>query len=128
MLEKIDTQLPQSNINGSENLWIVKPAGLSRGRDIKLVKKYVEILSHCIPHKAKSNMWVIQKYIEKPWLYNGKKFDFRVWVVVPSWNPFQVYVYDECYVRLSSANFCLENFSDKFAHLTNDSINKKNTN
>ena len=37
----------QSQLQGPENLWIVKPGGLSRGREIKLFNKYHEIYKHC---------------------------------------------------------------------------------
>ncbi len=34
---------PQSSINGNGNLWIVKPGGLSRGRNIKIFNNYADI-------------------------------------------------------------------------------------
>ena len=34
-------------------------------------------------------VWVIQKYIENPMLIMNRKFDIRVWVVIPTWNPHQ---------------------------------------
>jgi hypothetical protein len=44
--------------------------------------------------------WVIQKYIERPLLYQNRKFDLRVWAVVT--NSFEIYIYKQGYVRTSS--------------------------
>jgi hypothetical protein len=56
-----------------------------------------------------------------------RKFDFRVWVVIDSWNPLRVYMYEEWYVRFGSQNYCPD-FTNQFAHLTNNSIQKQNKN
>jgi len=37
-------RFPQFELNGTENLWIVKPGHMSRGRGIKVFKQYDEIL------------------------------------------------------------------------------------
>ena len=49
--------------------------------------------------------WVIQKYIENPMLIMNRKFDIRMWVVIPSWNPLQIYIYKECYLRFSCNDY-----------------------
>ncbi len=74
----------------------------------------------------KQKYWVVQKYIEHPKLIYGKKFDFRVWVVVPKWNPLSVYMFKESYLRFSSVDYNLTDLNNLFAHLTNNSINKNN--
>ena len=56
-----------------------------------------------------------------------RKFDFRVWVVIDSWNPLRVYMYEEWYVRFGSQNYCPD-FTNQLAHLTNNSIQKQNKN
>jgi tubulin monoglycylase TTLL3/8 len=70
---------------------------------------------------------VVQKYIENPLLIKKRKFDIRQWVIVEDYNPPKIWFYGEFYVR-----FCLEDYNslklnNKFAHLTNNSIQKYNS-
>jgi hypothetical protein len=41
--------------------------------------------------KKQDTLWVIQKYIEKPLLYHGRKFDIRVWAVLTA--DFRIFYY-----------------------------------
>jgi len=47
VLDQLREKFPQFNIDGERNVWIVKPAGSSRGRGICLFKNLVEILDVC---------------------------------------------------------------------------------
>ena len=47
-------------MNGTNNIWIVKPAGLSRGRGIEVFASLIEILDNC----HREGQWVAQKYME----------------------------------------------------------------
>lgn len=58
-------------------------------------------------------------------LIMNRKFDIRMWVVIPSWNPLRIYIFKECYLRFSCNDYdprCPENL---FSHLTNNSVVKK---
>jgi hypothetical protein len=65
----------------------------------------------------------VQKYIERPLLYKGRKFDIRQLVLVD--NKMNIYVYKEFYVRTSSAVYDIDNVQDLFIHLTNYAVQKK---
>ncbi len=43
----IEKHMIQSKIIGDQNLWIAKPGGLSRGRNIKIFNHFQEILNYC---------------------------------------------------------------------------------
>ena len=49
-----------------------------------------------------------------------------MWVVVSKWNPLNVYMFKEIYLRFGSADYNLNDIDNAFSHLTNNSINKKN--
>ena len=73
---------------------------------------------------VKTRKFVIQKYIEKPLLFRGRKFDIRMWVLID--HEMKVYLFKEGYLRTSGKSFTLEhkNIPDKSIHLTNNAIQK----
>jgi len=72
---------------------------------------------------------VISKYIQNPLLINGHKFDLRIYVAVTSFDPLRIYVYKEGLARFASEQYSNKVSKDnKFMHLTNYSVNKKNEN
>ena len=76
-------------------------------------------------HKYRSNIIVIQKYIEKPLLYFDRKFDIRIWVLLT--HDFKVYMFNEGHLKCCSVKYNL-NLNDNFSHLTNYSFQKYNNN
>lgn len=65
-----------------------------------------------------------------PHLINGLKYDLRVYVLVTSYCPLKVYLYNDGLVRFATEPYSTDpkTMNQKFVHLTNFSINKKNTN
>ena len=66
---------------------------------------------------------VIQKYIERPLLIAGHKFDLRCWVMVTDWASLSLYFYDtDCLIRLCSEPFALDDVKNTYAHITNRAV------
>ena len=100
-------------------MWIVKPANSSRGRGIHLIETLDEL--------NVDETSVISRYVTNPLLINGHKFDLRIYVVVTSYEPLRVYVYKEGLARFASESYSTKfNKNNRYMHLTNYSINKKN--
>ena len=74
----------------SGNMWLVKPASLNRGRGIAIMQNLRDIQEY-IFNNCQVKDWVVQKYIERPLLFNSRKFDIRVWALLTA--DFRVYVY-----------------------------------
>jgi len=70
VLEELKAKYPAFGINGDKNIWIVKPAGLSRGRGIACFKNLIEIQDYV---KGKEAQWIVQKYIENPLIIHRRK-------------------------------------------------------
>eukprot|EP00357_Protocruzia_adherens_P016339 CAMPEP_0115017808 /NCGR_PEP_ID=MMETSP0216-20121206/28364_1 /TAXON_ID=223996 /ORGANISM="Protocruzia adherens, Strain Boccale" /LENGTH=753 /DNA_ID=CAMNT_0002388749 /DNA_START=129 /DNA_END=2390 /DNA_ORIENTATION=+ len=71
---------------------------------------------------------IFQRYMESPLLIKGRKFDYRVFMLVASCEPYLV-LFSDGYFRLSLEPYTLANFSEgksaKTTHLTNAAVQKK---
>jgi hypothetical protein len=106
--------------NGTQNLWIMKPVGMSRGRGISLVRDVGNLMY--------SQSTVVQRYVERPLTLDGYKFDLRLYVLVTSFRPLEAFIYKEGFARVSTHAYSLDpkDFDNQFIHLTNASIQKLN--
>jgi len=105
---------------GNKCKWIIKPPASARGIGIKVVHKLNQI-----PRKKSI---IVQKYLANPYLINGRKFDLRLYVYVTSYDPLIIYVYDNGLVRFATSKYShsSKSLSNRYAHLTNYSVNKNN--
>ena len=109
----------QSSLNVLENVWVVKPACSSKGVGVRCHNVLAEILS------GRHAGHVVQKYVERPLLLpSGHKFDIRQWVLVSSFAPLTVWLYDKCLLRSAAEPYSLFDLDNRFAHLCNHSVNK----
>lgn len=53
-----------------------------------------------------------------------RKFDFRQWVLVLSWEPLDVLIFDHCYLKICGLEFSLQDHEDILRHLSNYSLQK----
>ncbi|XP_050756364.1 tubulin monoglutamylase TTLL4 isoform X3 [Gymnogyps californianus] len=97
-----------------------KPAS-ARGIGIQVIHKWSQL--------PKRRPLLVQRYLHKPYLIGGKKFDLRIYVYVTCYDPLRVYLFKDGLVRFASCKYSssMKSLSNKFMHLTNYSVNKKNT-
>lgn len=74
--------------------WIIKPPTSGRGQGVKVINQWWEI--------PKWHSVIVQRYISRPRLINGSKFDLRVYVLLTSVNPLRCYIYKEGLARFAS--------------------------
>ncbi|KAF4703571.1 putative tubulin polyglutamylase ttll9 [Perkinsus olseni] len=70
--------------------------------------------------------YVVQKYIARPLLLGGKKFDLRLYVLVPNFSPLTVWVYRQGFARLSMSRYSKtkKSMENHAVHLTNVAVQK----
>ncbi|EPZ31072.1 tubulin tyrosine ligase-like family, member 1 [Rozella allomycis CSF55] len=117
------------------SIWIMKPTNQARGNGIFIINKLQQIKKWSRDGKSDSlfnyatsrDTYVVSRYVERPLLIGGRKFDLRMYVLVTSWNPMIAYRY-----RLGFCRFCAVRYTDNqdylennLIHLTNVSIQKQ---
>lgn len=122
----------------SSSLWIMKPVASSCGRGISVInatqaaaiaeKKLKSIQKAAQLGRTLKADILIQRYLKDPLLIGDKKFDLRIYVLVTGVDPLRVYIHREGLTRISTSSYSEKNINNRFAHLTNYSVNKKAAN
>jgi hypothetical protein len=102
--------------------WIVKPRAGSCGNGIKLCQSMAQVAEVNYPS-------IVQSYIP-PFIYEGRKFDFRFYAFISSLKPLTVFIYKEGIARFCTSTYLVptrENLENKFVHLTNTAVNNRST-
>jgi len=105
--------------------FIIKPDNGCQGKGIFLVRD-----GDKVPVDF-STTYVAQRYIHKPFLLSGCKFDLRLYVLVTGCDPLRIFIHKRGLVRLASEQYVeptKQNLVLETVHLTNYAINKENPN
>ncbi|KAL5698256.1 hypothetical protein ACHQM5_029320 [Ranunculus cassubicifolius] len=89
--------------DGLDNLWILKPWNMARTIDTSVTGDLSAII-----RLMETGPKICQKYIERPALFKGKKFDLRYIVLVRSINPLEIFLADIFWVRLANNPYSLD--------------------
>ncbi|XP_041365968.1 tubulin polyglutamylase TTLL4-like isoform X2 [Gigantopelta aegis] len=105
---------------GCKQKWIIKPPASARGIGIKVIHKWNQI--------PRRKPVIVQRYLSRPYLINDSKFDMRLYVYVSCYDPLRIYIYEDGLARFASCKYSssMKTLNNKFMHLTNYSVNKKN--
>jgi tubulin polyglutamylase TTLL11 len=105
-------------------IYIIKPDEGSQGDGIYLIQEPKDYMFNNKHHIA-------QQYISNPLLIESLKFDFRVYVVLASLEPLEVYICKEGLTRFCTMPYQTpsnKNIHEAYMHLTNYSLNKHSIN
>ncbi|EDW36942.1 GL25786 [Drosophila persimilis] len=122
-LDQIEGLRPDYSWDGSRNLWILKPGYQSRGIGIVIRNCLDDILQWTTNNQNKK--YIVQKYIERPYLVYRTKFDIRQYMLLTiGESKVTVWTYRDCYLRFSSQEYTLDDLRESI-HLTNNSVQKR---
>lgn len=101
--------------------WVVKSSKGNGGKDIWIVSQdnYQSIVL-TLPTK---DQFVIQKYVENPLLYCGKKFHYRCYACI--FGDMSSYIYSHAFILTASNEYNKNNANEILTHITNLAVNKK---
>ncbi|XP_077573429.1 tubulin polyglutamylase TTLL7 isoform X3 [Stigmatopora nigra] len=106
-----------------QKTFIVKPANGAMGHGISLIR-------NCDKLPAQEH-FIVQEYLDKPFLMEGYKFDLRIYILVTSCDPLRIFLYNDGLVRMGTEKYhspTEANLNQLYMHLTNYSVNKHNEN
>jgi len=109
---------------------IVKPEGGSQGEGIFLVQTNGDLDAKLSikPRWGAGFGALAQRYVPRPLLLDGLKFDLRLYAIVTSIDPLRAYLCKEGLARFCTAKYeapTQANSNQHYMHLTNYSVNKR---
>lgn len=116
-------RLLKDNESTLKPTFIVKPDSGSQGDGIYLIRDPADLR---VISGSQIKQAVVQEYIQKPLLIDKLKFDIRLYVLVRSLDPLEIYIAKEGLSRFCTEPYqepCQKNLSHVFMHLTNYSLN-----
>ena len=135
-LNSVDKIINNQNLNN--NLNILEKNKIAKNNSVSFDKSKKKINSEQNNKKSEENKKIekdeklyncsriiIQKYIENPLLYKGRKCDMRIWVLLTQ--SMKVFVFKEGHLKTCSIEYNIDS-KDAFAHITNYSFQKYNRN
>eukprot|EP00906_Rhabdomonas_costata_P035348 RCo049660 len=113
-------------------VWIMKPIGQCQGRGIFLFNKLQQIADwkkdtrFGAGDQNSVETYIVQRYVDRPLLVGGRKFDLRVYCLVTSYQPLTVWLYRSAFCRFTHQRFSMnvKEIGERYIHLTNVAVQK----
>ncbi|CEL94857.1 unnamed protein product [Vitrella brassicaformis CCMP3155] len=99
--------------------FILKPEAMSQGRGIQLIRRFEDV--------NLTERYVAQRYVHKPLLVDGLKFDLRLYVLLTGCDPLRIFLHQEGLVRFATEKYAppnSKNLNRCRMHLTNYAVNR----
>lgn len=113
----IDAAAAARSSGGPPPLFILKPSLTNKGAEIAVVSGLSAVVAAVREARA-IGQWVLQRYVERPLLLDGRKFHLRVYVLLDG--ALSAYVWGDALVLSAVSPYRPDDGgADRFAHITN---------
>jgi hypothetical protein len=113
----------------SQRVWILKPALLNNGQEIKIFTNLNDLEAHFLSTRRLGGEHVLQQYLSNPHLLrppSGHKYSIRMFAVMTNYAG--CYLYPEGYFNVALQPFTPHEFTDLRSHLTNEHLHEGESN
>jgi len=132
VLPKDATEL-EAAMGKAKATYIAKPSAGTQGHGIILARRWSDLSdvmkrSKPLGEALANSEYVVQRYIARPLLVDGLKFDMRIYAVVTSVVPLRAYLFKEGLARFCTVPYQPPkdgNLQEACMHLTNFAVNKR---
>lgn len=122
--EDIPYYWPERWHDGCNNIYLLKPCDSGNGYGILLLDSERKIINVARSAKRK---YVAQKYIERPLLIYGVKFDIRQYFLITMHNnKFRAWSHDACTIKFATDQYTLDSLNENI-HITNVTVQRRFT-
>mmetsp|Transcript_57890 Transcript_57890/g.103546 ORF Transcript_57890/g.103546 Transcript_57890/m.103546 type:complete len:1032 (-) Transcript_57890:56-3151(-) len=130
--EDLNARYTKEMVKDKDSAYIVKPDGGSQGRGIFLTNDLETLRRLTQEAKDKDQFYAVQKYISRPMLIDGFKFDLRLYVLVSGvmsgkeFDP-RIFLFRDGLVRICTTEYHVPergNLDQVCMHLTNYEVNR----
>ena len=98
-------------------LFILKPSLTNKGADVAVLSTLTDVAA-AVRRERSLGQWVLQRYVDRPLLLEGRKFHLRVYVLADG--ALSVYTWGDALVLSAVAPYsAADGGANRFAHLTN---------
>ena len=109
--ENFEQKMKEIKFDGVSK-FIAKPSRGSKGIGIKVIKTAEELRAAMTAHKKKKDSWLVSELVE-PDLINGRKYHFRVYVLVfVTKESIKTYIYNDYMCYLAYLPYDPDNYSE----------------
>lgn len=99
-----------------QQLWILKPSVTNKGAEVQVVRAF-DAVRATLRAWPDAREWVLQAYVARPLLFQGKKFHLRAYVLAVG--DLRVYMWRRVLLLSSAVRYDAEDLANQLAHITN---------